>query len=123
MMNNLPDKDTKLTNFLRQNHSISPPGTPDLEDRLMLELDLLPIETQPRISHSWQRYIICGIGLIVAGIAGVSIFQLINPPEPTIAELDQLNLFLEAHAPSLTNRSEPDSTNQEDLGDLDPELF
>jgi hypothetical protein len=122
-MNDLPDRETKLTNFLRQNRSIAQPGTPDLEDRLMLELDLLPIETRPRISHFWQRYLICGIGLIVAGISGVSIFQLINPPEPTIAELDRLNLFLEAHAPNLTNRYEPDSINQEDLGDLDPELF
>jgi hypothetical protein len=122
-MNDLPDRETKLTNFLRQNRSIAQPGTPDLEDRLMLEIDLLPIENQPIISLSWQRYLIGGIGLIVTGIAGVAIFQTINPPEPSIAELDQLNLFLEAHAPTLASHSELDSTSYEDLGDLEPELF
>jgi hypothetical protein len=122
-MNEFPDRETKLTNFLRQNRSIAQPGTPDLEDRLMLEIDLLPIEKQPSISHSWQRYLIGGIGLIVTGIAGVAIFQIINPPEPSIAELDQLNLFLEAHAPNLANHAELDSTSYEDLGDLEPELF
>ncbi len=122
-MNDLPDRETKLTNFLRQNRSIAQPGTPDLEDRLMLEIDLLPIETQNKSPHSWQRYMISGVGLIVTGIAGVAIFQIINPPEPSIAELDRLNLFLEAHAPNLANYAELDSTNQEDLGDLDPELF
>jgi hypothetical protein len=122
-MNEFPDQETKLTNFLRQNRSIAPPESPELEDRLMVEIDLLPIEKQPIISHSWQRYLLGGIGLIVTGIAGVAIFQIINPPEPSIAELDQLNLFLEAHAPTLASHSELDSTSYEDLGDLDPELF
>ena len=122
-MNNFANRETKLTNFLRQNRSIAQPEIPELEDRLMLAIDLLPLEKQHRTSHSWQRYIIGGIGLLVTGIASVAIFQMLNPPEPSIAELNQLNLFLEAHAPSLASHSELDSTNQEDLGDLDPELF
>lgn len=122
-MNNLPDKDTKLTNFLRQNCSIAPLGAPELEDRLMIEIDLLPAHPQPRFSPTWQRYMIGGIGLIVAGIATLAIFQTIDPPEQSIAELDQLNLFLEAHVPNLTNHSELDSMNHEDLVDLDPDLF
>ena len=123
MMNNLPDEDTKLTNFLRQNNSIAPPGTPELEDRLMLEIDLLPAHPQLRFSPAWQRCMIGGIGLIVAGIASVAILQTIDPPEPSIAELDRLNLFLEAHAPNLTNHSELDSIDHEDLIDLDLDLF
>jgi hypothetical protein len=121
-MNDLPE-DPKLTNFLRQHRSIAQPGIPDLEDRLMLELDLLPIEKQHKVSPTWQRYIIGGIGLIITGVAGMAIFQFINPPEPSIAELNQLNLFLEAHVPSLASHSELDSTNQEDLVDLDLDLF
>jgi hypothetical protein len=121
-MNDLPE-DPQLTHFLRQHRSIAQPGTPDLEDRLMLEIDLLPIEKQHKNPNSWQRYLIGGIGLIVTGIAGVAIFQIINPPEPSIAELDRLNLFLEAHAPNLANHAELDSTSYEDLGDLEPELF
>ncbi len=122
-MNNFPDEDTKLTNFLRQNHSIAPPEAPELEDRLMLEIDLLSAHPQPSLSPAWQRYMIGGIGLIVAGIASVAILQTIDPPEPSIAELDRLNLFLEAHAPNLTNHPELESINHEDLVDLDLDLF
>jgi hypothetical protein len=122
-MNNLPDEDTKLTNFLRQNRSIAQPESPVLEDRLMSAIDLLPSHNPPRLTHTWQRYLMGGIGLIVMGIAGVAVFQVINPPEPSIAELNQLNLFLEAHAPNLTNHSELDPANYEDLVDLDPDLF
>jgi hypothetical protein len=121
-MNELPE-DPNLTNFLRQHLSIAPPETPELEDRLMLEIDLLPTAGQDRIPHSWQRYIIGGIGLIVTGVVGMAIFQLVNPPEPSIAELNQLNLFLEAHVPNLANHAELDSTNQEDVVDLDLDLF
>jgi hypothetical protein len=96
-MNNLPDEDPQLTNFLRQNRSISPPPLPELEDRLMSEIDRLPIATRQRVSRSWWRYIAGGIGIIATGIVGGSIQQLISPPEPSIAEIQQLNLFLEAY--------------------------
>ncbi|AFY95498.1 hypothetical protein [Chamaesiphon minutus] len=99
MMNNLPDEDPQLTNFLRQNRSISPPSSPELEDRLMSEIDRLPIVTRQQfVTRSWWRYIAGGIGIIATGIVGVSIQQIISPPEPSMAEIQQLNLFLEAHA-------------------------
>jgi hypothetical protein len=97
-MTNLPDEDPQLTNFLRQNRSISPPPSPELEDRLMSEIDRLPIATRQRVSKSWWRYIAGGIGIIATGIVGGSIQQIISPPEPSMAEIQQLNLFLEAHA-------------------------
>ncbi len=122
-MNNSPGQESKLTNFLRQNRSIAPPEAPELEDRLMLEVDLLPAHPQPRFSPAWQRCMIGAIGLIITGIASVTILRMIDPPEPSIAELDQLNLFLEAHAPNLTNYSKLDSTDHEDLVDLDLDLF
>jgi hypothetical protein len=122
-MNDLPDEETKLTNFLRQNRSMAQPESPALEERLMSVIDLLPSHNPPILTHHWQRYLTGGIGLIVTGIAGVVVFQVINPPEPSLAELNQLNLFLEAHAPNLTNHSELDPANHEDLVDLDPDLF
>ena len=122
-MNESPDEETKLANFLRQNRSIAPPETPELEDRLMLEIDLLPTHSQSTFADTWQRYIIGGIGLVITGIAGVLAVQIVNPPEPSIAELNQLNLFLEAHAPNLADRSELDSANYEDSVDLDLDLF
>jgi hypothetical protein len=118
-MNSSPDEDAKLSNFLRQNRSIAQPGLPQLEDRLMAQIDLIPTQTQNQLSRSWQRYLIGGIGLVITGFMGATIFQLINPPEPSIAELNQLNLFLEAHA-DLSNQSELDL---EHLVDLDPDPF
>jgi hypothetical protein len=114
-MNDLPE-DPKLTNFLRRNRSIAPAELTGLEDRLMLELDALPAHHHRSGLRSWQRYLISGIGLAITGIVGVTIFQLVNPTEPSIAELDQLNLFLEAHASNLASHSDLDP-------DLDPDLF
>ena len=120
-MSELPE-DPNLTNFLRQHRSIAQSAIPQLEDRLMLEIDLLPTKKQRRVYDYWQRYTIGSIGLIVTGIVGVAIFQILNPPEQSIAELDRLNLFLEAHAPSLSRHPELDLTEPEDL-DLDLDLF
>lgn len=118
-MNKSPDQDMKLTNFLRQNRSIARPEQPELEDRLMSQIDLLPTEKQRKISHSFPRAIVGGIGLIVSGFVGMTIFQMMNPPELSIAELDQLNLYLEAHLPSLAGQLE----NNETLVDVDVDLF
>jgi hypothetical protein len=122
-MKDSPDEETNLTNFLRQHRSIAPAESTGLEDRLMMEIDALPTHQQQSIKHDWRRYLIGGVGLIITGIAGITILPLINPPEPSIAELDQLNLFLEAHAPNLASQSELDPEHQDDLVDLDPDLF
>jgi hypothetical protein len=122
-MENSPNQDTELTNFLRQNRSIAPPELPELEDRLMANIDLLSTESKDRISWSWQRYLLGGIGLIVTGFVGTVILQIVNPPEPSIAELNQLNFFLEAHLHDLSNQIEIDTNNHENLIDLDIDLF
>ncbi len=122
-MNNLPDDDPQLTNFLRQHRSIAPAELPELEDRLMLVIDALPTPEPRRILISWRRYLMGGIGLVITGIFGAAVFQIFNPPEASIAELDQLNQFLEAHAANLTDHAELDPANSEDLVDLDPDLL
>lgn len=122
-MNNLPNKDIKLTNFLKQNRSIAPPPSPELEDRLMVQIALLPPEKTGRFLCSWQRYLMGGIGITTAGFIGATIFQVVNPPELSIAELNQLNLYLEAHVPDLLNQSETGTENHENLVDLDIDLF
>jgi hypothetical protein len=115
-MNDAPDEETKLTNFLRQHRSIAPAELTGLENRLMLKIDALPTHPHQNVINSWPQYLIGTIGLALAGIAGTTIFQFTNPPEPSIAELDQLNLFLEAHAPNVANHSDLDL-------ELDPDLF
>jgi hypothetical protein len=122
-MNKSPDQDVKLTNFLRQNRSIAQPEQPELEDHLMSQIDLLPSQKQRKIFHSWPRAIVGGIGLIVTGVVGMTIFQIMNPPEPSTAELDQLNLYLEAHVSSLSGQLEMSTENHENLVDLDVDLF
>jgi hypothetical protein len=120
-MNNLPDEDPKLLNFLHQNRSIAPPGSIDLEHRLMSEIDFIHT-CQPETTHTWRRYIVGGIGFFASGILGIGIHNLMNSPEPSMAQLQQLNLFLEAHAHSLVD---PD-TSTEDLDssiDLDADLL
>jgi hypothetical protein len=116
-MNNLPDEDPKLLNFLRQNRSIAPLESPDLEDRLMSEIDFIPVR-QSKVTHDWRRYIAGAIGIIATGMVGVGIDRLMNPPEPSMAQLQQLNLFLEAHTHSLVDID----TNKE-LVDSDTELL
>jgi hypothetical protein len=122
-MNNLPDEDAHLVDFLRQNRSIAPLGQPELEDRLMLGIDALPAQTQQRSIRSWWRYLAGGIGIVVTGLIGLTTFQIMNPPEPSIAELDGLNLYLEAHTLGLTGDPATDAGKNEDLSDLDDELL
>jgi hypothetical protein len=122
-MQNSPDKDTELTNFLRQNRSIAPAESVNLEDRLIANIDSLSTDSNHRTLSSWQRYLFGGIGLIIAGFVGIAISQIISPPEPSVAELNQLNSFLEAHLSDLLNPSEIDPTNHENLVDLDTDLF
>ncbi len=122
-MNNLPDEDANLVNFLRRNRSIAPLGQPELEDRLMLGIDALPAQTQQQSIRSWWRYLAGGIGIVVTGLIGLTTFQIMNPPEPSIAELDGLNLYLEAHTLGLTSNPATDAGKNEDLSDLDDELL
>jgi hypothetical protein len=117
-MNNLPDEDPKLINFFRQNHPISPPESPALEDRLMSQIDMLITEKPSKLLSGWRRYLIGGMGVILTGVIGMTAFQLLNPPEPSIAELHQLNLYLEAYLPGLDEHSDMDMENYEDPTDL-----
>jgi hypothetical protein len=122
-MNNRHNQDINLTNFLRQNRLIAPPALPGSEYRLISQIDLISSEKTTKVSHSWQRYIVGGMGLIIMGLFGTIVFQSLNPPEPSIAELNQLNLFLEANLPNLVNQPDIDTGDHEILGDIDADLF
>ena len=121
-MNNLPEEDPRLTNFLHQHRSIAPPHSLELEDRLMSEIDRLPVVTTKRVSRSWWRYIAGGICIIATGIVGGSLQQMIGPPEPSMAEIQQLNLYLEAHTRYLAASSDAIVESPDRVFDLD-DLF
>jgi hypothetical protein len=122
-MNNLSDEDPKLTNFLRQNRSIPPSELLGLEDRLISEIDLLPTEKKQRVPSSWWRYIAGGIGIIATGVIGVTIHQLMNPPESNLAQLNQLNLYIEAHIHSLVVDAEIGIEDHDTEAASDTDLF
>lgn len=116
-MNNLPDEDLQLTNFLRQHRSIAPPPHSNLEDLLMAEINFPPVETKQH-SYSLRRYLTSAILLIVTRVVGGSIYHVLNPPDLNVAELQQLNLYLEAHTDSLVLSSDSD-VESHDLSNLD----
>jgi hypothetical protein len=126
-MNNLSDGDPKLTNFLRQYRSISPightanspPNSIELEDRIMAEIDLLPIERQRRVTSRWWRSIFAGIGIIATGILGMTIHSIMNPPAPNMAELDRLDRYLADHWHGVDS----DSKASDSPDNLDIDLF
>jgi hypothetical protein len=122
-MNNLPDEDANLVNFLRQNRSIAPPEQPELEDRLMLEIDTLPTPAPQQHKSDRWRYLVGGIGILVTGLLGLTTLQIFNSPEPSMAELDGLNLYLEAHILGDTGDPAIDTGKSEDLIDVDDELL
>ncbi len=62
----------------------------------------------------WRR-IINGFSLVATGFIGVTIHYLMNPPEPTVSELHQLDRYLIAHSRSFA--VDPGSSDNSD--DLD----
>ena len=126
-MNNFSDDDPQLTNFLRQYRSSplsdrSANSLPDpigLEDRIMAEIDLLPIDKQRRVLNRWWRPILGGIGIIVTGILGMTIHVIVNPPAPSMAELDRLDRYLASHWHDL----DADSNQIDSQDNLDADLL
>ncbi len=118
-MNNLSDEDPQLTSFLRQHHPTAPPDSLELEDRLMAEIDLLPINKTPRVSRLVLRKIIGSLGILMLGTIGVTIHYLMNPSEPSVAELHQLDRYLLAHSHSFVT----ELTSIDNSDDLDSFLL
>jgi hypothetical protein len=104
-MNNLSDDDPQLTNFLKQHRSTAPIETIDLEDRLMSEIDSVATRTKKISSRRLWRGIFSGFGMIATGFVGATIHYVMNPPEPSVSELHQLDRYLVAHSRSFVVES------------------
>jgi hypothetical protein len=115
------NEDPQLSNFLRKHRSIAPPESFELEDTLMLALEPLPVKKKRRISRKWWRYLEMGIGSIVTGIMGVTIHQVMNPSTPDIANVQQLDRYLEAHWHRL--ESHPVDINNDSMTELEAYLL
>jgi hypothetical protein len=121
-MHKFPDEDTQLVNFLRQNRSIAPTELPKLEDRLISEIDLLHTNNRSGVSRDWLQYIMGGVGLVAVGIVGLVMHQTIEPPAPSMAQLQELNLYLESYATELVT-TPSNLEDRDNLVDLDIDIF
>jgi hypothetical protein len=91
------NEDPQLSNFLRQNQSIAPPESSELEDRLMSTIEPRTVQKKRRIPRKWWKYLEFGIGSMITGIIGATIHTLMNPPSADITTIHQIDRYLEAH--------------------------
>ncbi len=100
-MNNFPDEeDPQLASFIKQHRSIAPAAASDLEDRLMSKIETVTARKKHRSTLLLWRRIFSGFGVIATGFIGATIHYLMNPPEPTVSEIDKLDRYLIAHSHS-----------------------
>ncbi len=88
------EQDLKLVNFLRQHHPEVPVASPDLERRILQDIETLrttSIPIQRRRSPVWLVPSVIAAGM-VAAIVG---YHSLVPPSPTPAELAKLERFME----------------------------
>jgi hypothetical protein len=96
-MDNFPDDDPGLTNFLRQHRSIAPPESIELEDRMMSEIESITTTKKRRVSQVWWGRIFSGVGIAATGLLGATIHYVMSPPELSTAEVERLDLYLAHH--------------------------
>jgi hypothetical protein len=60
-----------------------------------------------------------GIGIIATGILGMTIYSIVNPPAPSMAELDRLDRYLASHWHDLN----ADSNQIDSQDNLDADLL
>ena len=120
MNNHLPDEeDPQLTNFLRQHRSIASVAAPELEDSLMSTIEDRSEVKERRMFRLWLKYVSRLVGAIATGFFGAGIHYIMNPPEPTVSQLEKLDRYVEAHWRNVITTP----TAIEDRDDLDAYLL
>lgn len=92
-MNPPPDDDRPLTEFLKQYRALPPPASPDLEDRLMAEIESSPKRSRPAGQVVWLIPPAIAAGL-VATLLG---YRALTPAQLTATEVTTLESFIEAN--------------------------
>jgi hypothetical protein len=115
------NEDPQLTNFLRKHRSIAPSESSESEDRLMSAIEPLIVKKKRLIPRKWWRYLEFGISSIVTGIMGVTIHTLMNPAPPDMANIHQLDRYLEAHWHRLGSSTV--DINDDSMAELDAYLL
>jgi hypothetical protein len=115
------NEDPRLIDFLRQNRSIAPPASSELEDSSISTIEPLPLKKKRRIPRKWWRYLEFGIGTIFMSIVGGTIHQLMNPSPPDIAKIHPLDRYLESQWSRVA--SNPADMNEDNITELEAYLL
>jgi hypothetical protein len=119
-MSDLSDEeDPQLTNSLRQHRSIVPPALSDSEARLMSKSETASARKKRRSKLMLWRRIFSGFGFIATGLIGATIHYMMNPLEPTVAEIELLDRYLLAHSRNFA----PEQVSIDNSADLDAFLL
>jgi hypothetical protein len=112
-----PENDRSLVEFLQQHRALPPPESPDLEDRLMAEVEQHPLRvdrSRPRGQLIW----LLPPAIAAALVATLLGYRTLNPAQLTATEATKLESFIEASwqntvtdPPEDTPLFPPDSSN------------
>jgi len=92
-----PEEDRSLTDFLKQHRPPVPPAAADLEDRLMAAVMDTPVQVPTaQRQQSYRRVLWLVPSAIAAGLVAIVGYQTLVPPQPTEAELAELETFIES---------------------------
>ncbi|MDX2244674.1 MAG: hypothetical protein NW224_28705 [Leptolyngbyaceae cyanobacterium bins.302] len=98
-MKPFPEEDPRLTEFLKHHRPEPPAASAALEDRLMsLVMDApAAIAPTPSTRHRpWRRAAWLFPSAIAAGLVAIVSYQSFLPPQPSEAELAELESFIES---------------------------
>jgi hypothetical protein len=92
-MNNFPEEDQNIVNFLQQYRPEIPPASPNLEQQILQQVKVLPIRPLHRLSHLWliPSAIIAGFLTLFIGYPAL----ILNYHR--VAETSNLETFMESN--------------------------
>jgi hypothetical protein len=97
-MSKFSDDDDNLANFIRQYRPEVPPVSPNLENKILQDVEKLHIVSLPpkRQHYRWRKMFI--LGAIASGLLAVIFgYRALIPATPSPAELASLENFMESN--------------------------
>ncbi|NMG09130.1 hypothetical protein [Brasilonema sp. UFV-L1] len=100
-MSEFPNDDKDLIHFLRQHRTQIPPASPDLEKRILQDVQASPMQVLRPSSRLW---LVPGViaASLVAAVVG---YRALAPTQPSAAEVASLETFIESNWQCIINVS------------------
>jgi hypothetical protein len=89
--------DLNLVKFLQQHQAIAPQSSIDLEEQIMAEVNRIPIQVAEQKPRQWLKIAGWGLSATIATIGSIFLYQSIESPQMNMAEIKQVEEYLEAH--------------------------